>query len=310
MIGKLKRKGWWKYVLSLIIVAKIVFVVFALSALKTDNTDKKEIEPDLKYAPVKLPKSVTFAGERMPLELFDVQESLDRELQSNAFFHSQTIRYIKLAPRYFPIIEPILKKEGIPDDFKYLAVAESGLNPRAVSPANAVGFWQILEGTAKDYSLEINSEIDERYHIEKSTAVFCKYIKDSYRRFGTWTMAAAAYNGGNARIERQIERQKLSNFYDMLFAEETRRYIFRIAALKLILEEPEKYNFEVKNDEKYPFIKTRDVEINGAVADFGAYAINQGINYKYLKDFNPWLRDDKLTNAKAKKYTVKIPILN
>jgi len=310
MIDKLKSKGWWKYVLSLVIVAKIVFVVFALSALKTDNSDNTEVVTELKYAPVKLPQSVTFAGERMPLELYDVRESLDRELQSNAFFHSQTIRYIKLAPRYFPIIEPILKREGIPDDFKYLAVAESGLNPRAVSPANAVGFWQILEGTAKDYGLEINSEIDERYHIEKSTMVFCKYLKDSYRRFGTWTMAAAAYNGGNARVERQIERQKLSNFYDLLFAEETRRYIFRITALKMILEEPEKYNFEVMNDEKYPFIKTRDVEISGAVTDLGTYAINQGINYKYLKDFNPWLRDDKLTNAKGKKYTVKIPILN
>ena len=306
MISKLKNKSWWKYILSLIVIAKIIFVVFALSALKTDN---KEVTAELKYAPVELPQSVTFAGERMPLELFDVKESLDRELQSNAFFHSQTIRYIKLAPRYFPIIEPILRKEGIPEDFKYLAVAESGLNTRAVSPANAVGFWQILEGTAKDYGLEINSEIDERYHIEKSTAVFCKYLKDSYRKFGSWTLAAAAYNGGNGRVERQIERQKLNNFYDLLFAEETRRYIFRIAALKLILEEPEKYNFEVKDDEKYPFIKTRDVEINGAVTDLGAYAISQGINYKYLKDFNPWLRDDKLTNARGKKYTVKIPIL-
>ena len=306
MISKLKNKSWWKYILSLIVIAKIVFVVFALSALKTDN---KEVTAELKYAPVELPQSVTFAGERMPLELFDVKESLDRELQSNAFFHSQTIRYIKLAPRYFPIIEPILKKEGIPEDFKYLAVAESGLNTRAVSPANAVGFWQILEGTAKDYGLEVNSEIDERYHIEKSTAVFCKYLKDSYRKFGSWTLAAAAYNGGNGRVERQIERQKLNNFYDLLFAEETRRYIFRITALKLILEEPEKYNFEVKDDEKYPFIKTRDVEINGAVTDLGAYAISQGINYKYLKDFNPWLRDDKLTNARGKKYTVKIPIL-
>jgi hypothetical protein len=307
MIGKLKNKRWWKYVLSLIIVAKVLFIVFAVSALRSDEP---AATVNLKYSPVSLPQSVTFAGERMPLELFDVRESLDRELQSNAFFHSQTIRYLKLAPRFFPIIEPILKKEGVPDDFKYLAVAESGLNPRAVSPANAVGFWQILEGTAKDYGLEVNSEIDERYHIEKSTTIFCKYLKESYRKFGSWTMAAAAYNGGNARVERQIERQKLTNFYDLFFAEETRRYIFRITALKLILEEPEKYNFEVKEDEKYPFIKTREVEISGPVADFGVYAISQGINYKYLKDFNPWLRDDKLINAKSKKYTVKIPVLN
>lgn len=309
MFQKFKDRKWWKILLSLLVVAKILFVVFVVSSLKSDNQTVNK-SPEQEYTSFQIPEKVTFAGEKMPLELFDVREYLDRELVSNAYFHSQTIRLIKLVPRYFPIIEPILKKNGIPDDFKYLAMAESALNPRAVSPAGAVGFWQFLDGTAKEYGLEINKEIDERYHIEKSTEAFCRYIKASYAKFGNWTMAAAAYNGGNARMERQIERQKFKNFYDLYLAEETRRYIYRIVAIKMVTENPGKFNFRIAEDEKYKFIKTRDVEISGPVADFGNFAIEQGINYKYLKDFNPWLRDDKLTNSGRKKYIVKIPVLN
>ena len=308
MFQKYKNSKWWKIFLSFLVVGKILFVVFAISSLKSDE-QSVETAANEKFTSYALPGSVTFAGEKMPLELFDVREYLDRELISNAYFHSQTIKLIKLAPRYFPIIEPILKKNGIPDDFKYLAMAESALNPRAVSPAGAVGFWQFLDVTAKQYGLEVSKEIDERYHIEKSTEAFCKYLKESYRKFGNWTMAAAAYNGGNGRIERQMERQKLTNFYDLYFAEETRRYIYRIVAIKLVIENPENYNFKVEEKEKYPFIKTRDVEITGPVADFGEFAIKQGINYKYLKDFNPWLRDEKLTNTARKKYIIKIPVL-
>jgi hypothetical protein len=264
----------------------------------------------MKFTSDKIPGTLTFAGEEMPLDRFDVREALDRELLSNAYFHSQTIRYIKLAPRYFPVIERILKEKGIPDDFKYLALAESGLNPRAVSPAGAVGFWQFLEGTAKDFGLEVNKEVDERYHVEKSTYAFCSYIRQSYSKYGNWTIAAASYNGGIARMQRQMERQKMEDYYSLLFVDETQRYVFRIAALKLILENPEQYNFVVGESEKYPVIKTRDLEINGPINNFADYAIENGINYKILKDFNPWLRDDNLTNAARKKYTVKIPVLN
>jgi len=188
-------------------------------------------------------------------------------------------------------------------------MAESAFNPRAFWHASAVGFWQFLESKGKEYGLEINSEIDERYHIEKSTEAFCKYIKDAYNKFGSWTMATAAFNGGMARVQRQIERQHQTNFYDLYFTDETRRYIYRIAAIKLVVENPEKYNFKIEDNQKYPFIKTRDIEITGPVADFGAFAISHVINYKYLKDFNPWLRDDKLTNSSRKRYTVKIPVL-
>jgi hypothetical protein len=304
----MKNKKWWKFVLPIIIAIKVVVVVMAFSALKSaEQTETSETET--KFTTVKIPDNVSFAGEKMPLDQFDVKEALDRELLSNSYFHSQTIRYIKLAPRYFPVIEPILKEMGIPDDFKYLAVAESGFNPRAASPAGAVGFWQFLDVTAKEYGLEVNKEIDERYHVEKSTYAFCSYLRSSYNKFGSWTLAAASYNGGMARVESQKSRQKMSEYYDLLFVEETQRYVFRIAALKLIMENPEQYNFVVKENEKYPFIKTREVEINGPVKNFADFAIEQGINYKLLKDFNPWLRDDKLTNAAGKKYTVKIPVL-
>ena len=304
----MKNKKWWKFVLPIIIAIKVVVVVMAFSALKSaEQTETSEKET--KFTTVKIPDNVSFAGEKMPLEQFDVKEALDRELLSNSYFHSQTIRYIKLAPRYFPVIEPILKEMGIPDDFKYLAVAESGFNPRAASPAGAVGFWQFLDVTAKEYGLEVNKEIDERYHVEKSTYAFCSYLRSSYNKFGSWTLAAASYNGGMARVQSQKSRQKMSEYYDLLFVEETQRYVFRIAALKLIMENPEQYNFVVKENEKYPFIKTREVEIKGPVKNFADFAIEQGINYKLLKDFNPWLRDDKLTNAAGKKYTVKIPVL-
>ena len=304
MVAEFKKSKLWKWVISVAVIAKIIFILFVISSLKSDE----QISDGVKYTSFKIPERVSFAGEKMPLDLYDVREYLDRELISNAYFHSQTFRLLKLAPRYFPVIEPILKTEGIPDDFKYLAMAESALNPRAISPAGAVGFWQFIDTAAKEYGLEVNNEIDERYHIEKSTVAFCKYLKEGYAEFGSWTMAAAAFNGGFARMKRQIERQKKTNYYDLLLADETRRYIFRIVAIKLVTENPEDYNFSISDEDKYPLIPTRDVEIKGAVPDLAAFAIEQGINYKYLKDFNPWLRDDKLVNAKGKTYIVKIPV--
>ena len=305
----MKNKKWWKILLPIIIAIKVLVVIFILGSAKSDES-KAIIESEMKFTSVHIPDKVSFAGEKMPMDRFDVKESLDRELLSNAYFHSQTIRYIKLAQRYFPVIEPILKEKGVPDDFKYLALAESGFNPRAVSPAGAVGFWQFLNGTAKEYGLEINNEVDERYHVEKSTYAFSDYIKESYNKYGSWTLAAASYNGGMARIQRQMERQKMDNYYDLLFVDETQRYVFRIVALKLILENPQQYNFVIEEKDKYPVIKIREVEVSGAVNNFADFAVENGISYKLLKDFNPWLRDDKLLNARGKKYTIEIPVLN
>lgn len=304
----MKDRDWWKVLLPVIIGIIVGILVMILGSARSDDA-KVYNESEVKFEAVKIPEKVSFAGEEMPLDQFDVKEALDRELLSNAYFHSQTIRYIKLASRYFSIIEPILKEKGIPDDFKYLALAESGLNPRAVSPAGAVGFWQFLSGTAKDYGLEVNGEVDERFHVEKSTYAFCTYLRESYNKYGSWTLAAASFNGGMARVQNQMTRQKMDNYYDLLFADETQRYVFRITAIKLILENPKQYNFVVEEEDKYPVIKTREVEISGSINNFADFAIENGINYKLLKDFNPWLRDDKLTNTKGKKYTVKIPVL-
>ena len=259
------------------------------------------------FTPVELPDDVTFAGEKVPMEYYDVRENLDRELLSTVYFHSQTIRYIKSAPRLFSVIEPILKANGIPEDFKYLCVAESGFDARAVSPAKAVGLWQLLESTAKENGLEINAEVDERYHMEKSTEVACKIFKSAYQKYGSWALVAAAYNGGRAGLDQKIAVQKAKSYYDLLFVEETTRYVFRILALKLVMEDPEKYGFGIGKDDIYPIIKTETVEVKGPVTDLAAFAIEKGITYKTLKMFNPWLRETYLKNPARKTYKLKIP---
>jgi hypothetical protein len=259
------------------------------------------------FGSVNIPDKIEFAGEPVPLENFDVLESLDREMLVNTNFHSQTILYLKKAPRYFEIIEPILKENGIPDDFKFLALAESGFWDRAVSPAGAVGIWQIMKGTGRELGLEINSEIDERYHLEKSTVAACKYFLKAYERYGNWTMVAASYNAGFTGMKRQIDRQKTVNYYDLLLNEETSRYVYRILALKLIISNPDKYDFRVKKGEQYPVIFSKDVEISDKVEDFADFARDHGTNYKILKYFNPWLRQAYLNNSKKKTYIIKIP---
>ena len=287
-------------------------VMFFLPLVACSNPEVKVQHPDSigthLFTPVELPDKLEFAGEKVPLEYYDVRENLDRELLSTVYFHSQTIRYIKSAPRYFSIIEPILKANGVPEDFKYLAVAESGLDPRSVSPSKAVGLWQILESSAKENGLEINSEVDERYHIEKSTEVACRILKSAYERFGSWSLVAAAYNGGRTRVVSQMNNQKVRSYYDLLFVEETTRYVFRILAFKLVMENPGKYGFVVSKEQLYPIIETKLVKVNGPVLDLASFALENGINYKILKMFNPWLRDTLLKNPTRKTYSIKIPV--
>lgn len=290
-------------------------IMLTTCSLKNDNSSAESEYDDPEgisltkpvYQTPPLPDSIRFVGDAVPLDRFDVRENLERELLVNAYFHSQTIRLIKMAPRFFSIIDPILKEEGIPADFKYLAVAESGLNPKAVSPAGAVGMWQLISSAAKENGLEVTSEVDERYHIEKSTRAASKYLRKAFAKYQDWALVAASYNAGFTGIDRQLARQKVASYYDLLLAEETERYVYRIMALKLILENPLKYGFNVSEDELYPLWKTREVEIKGPVSDFADFAISHGITYKTLKYYNPWLRDNKLTNKDSRSYLVKIP---
>lgn len=253
-----------------------------------------------------IPEKITFCDEEVPVQYFDVYESLERELIVNTYFHSQTLMNIKRANRYFPEIVPILRQNNIPEDFKYLAVAESGFS-YVVSPAGATGFWQLMENTAKEKGLEINDQVDERYHTEKATLAACKYFKDSYAKYNNWTMVAASYNAGRAGIDRQIERQGVYDYYDLLLFEETARYIFRILAIKLIMENPQEYGFIISESEHYDPIPYHSVSISGNIEDMGAFAKEHGTNYKLLKMFNPWLRDNKLINTKQKTYEIRIP---
>jgi hypothetical protein len=255
----------------------------------------------------KLPDEVIFAGERMPLENFDTRESLEREILTSAYRHSSTILIIKRANRYLPMIEKILKENNIPDDFKYLVAAESDYS-NMVSPVGATGFWQIMPETGKEQGMEINTVVDERYHVEKSTKFACDFFRKSYEKYGSWTLAAASYNGGRGRMDEQIGIQKQNNYYDLLLAEETARYIFRAVAYKLLITDPEAYGFDLGKEDLYPELKYYEVKVDTAVSDFSDFANHFGTNYKMLKFLNPWLRKPYLTPKANKTYLIKIPV--
>ncbi len=270
------------------------------------NGGNKSVADTYRIEALPMPENLDFAGEEVPLEDPDVYERMDRELLVNTYWQSNALLLMKRANKFFPIIEPVLEEEGIPEDFKYLAVIESGLT-QAVSPARAIGFWQIMEGTGKEYGLEINDNVDERYHIEKSTRVAADYLKKAKERFGSWTLAAASYNAGQYGVDKQLDRQKVSDYYDLLLGEETGRYVFRILALKEIMSHPEKYGFNFEEEDLYQHIPVNKVKVDTVVKDFPDFAEKFGINYKILKVHNPWLRDDHLKNASRKTYYIDIP---
>ncbi len=254
----------------------------------------------------KLPVEVSFAGERMPLENFDTRESLEREILTSAYRHSSTIMIIKRANRYLPVIEKILKENNIPDDFKYLVAAESEFS-NMISPVGATGFWQIMPETGREEGMEINTVVDERYNVERSTQFACEYFRRSYGKYGNWTLAAASYNGGRAGLDEQIGIQKQNNYYDLLLNEETSRYIFRAVAYKLVITDPVRYGFDLGKDDLYPELKYYEVKVDSSITDFSAFAEKYGTNYKILKFLNPWLRKPFLTPRSNKVYLIKIP---
>jgi len=284
----------------------ILLVVFVSGLfIYATSGEQKQMQPK-KGTSQYFPQEVNFADEKAPLQIADVRERLDRELLVNANLHSSTILIIKRANRSFPIIEPILKQYGVPDDFKYLAVIESALL-NAVSPSGAKGVWQFMTDTAKEKGMEVNEEVDERYHLKKATEAACRYLLQAKEKFGNWTLAAASYNGGMTGVNNKIDEQKVSNYYDLLLTDETSRYVFRILALKEIMKNPSLYGFELDKNELYNQIPTKIIEVDSSITDLASFAKQQGINYKILKIHNPWLRDKKLSNSSKKKYQIEIP---
>lgn len=299
---------WWRPVFYVAGAFCVIGVFVSIQAFTGDEGTPAlpERMPSLNQS-FHLPQQLEFAGETVPVTNFDTHESLDKEMLVNGYWHSRTLMVLKKSRRYFETIEPILKKYGVPDDFKYLAMAESGFE-NVVSPAKAVGVWQLLEGTAKEYGLEVNSVVDERYDLEKSTEVACKYLLQSYKEFGNWTMAAATYNAGRQGLDNQISKQKTTNYYDLLLNDETARYVFRLIAHKLITENPSEYGFHLEEGDYYPVISTHKVEVAREIKNITDFAVENSTNYKIIKQFNPWLRDNYLPGSSTGKvYHIRIP---
>lgn len=290
-----------KYIIPITLVCiSFAFFIYSTEEPIKNTSDTYQIKA------LKIPNNLTFAGEAIPLNKPDVRERIDKELLVNTYWQSNALLLIKRSHKFFPVIEPILAKNGIPDDFKYLAVIESGLE-NVTSSAGAKGFWQLMPHTAKERGLEVNSNVDERYNIEKATEAACDYLLQSKEKFGTWTLAAAAYNAGNRGISRNQEKQKVTDYYDLLLSSETQRYVPRIIAIKEILSHPNHYGFIFDNEDLYQLEQTKLVTVDTAIHNIASFAQQMECNYKELKLHNPWLRENHLNNRSRKKYEIKIP---
>lgn len=295
-------------ILSLVAIILVSsLLIFAVKENKTGADSDISTSEFYKIKALKIPKDLSFAGERVPLEKQDIKERIDRELLVNTYWQSNGLLFFKRTHKYFPIIEPILKKNGIPNDFKYLAVIESGLL-NVTSPAGAKGFWQLLSSTAKENGLEVNNNVDERYNLELATQAACNYLKEAREKFGSWTLAAAAYNAGIKGISKKLETQQVKSYYDLLVGNETKRYVPRIIAVKEILTHPKKYGFIFEKSDLYNLKQTKTIKVDTVITDIARFSKNLGINYKTLKLYNPWLRENKLNNKTRKEYSIKIPI--
>ena len=293
-------------ILSLLSIS-IITVIFYNAILKTAPNPELQTHKGYKIKALKLPKGLNLAGERVPIEINDVKERMERELLVNTYWQSNGILLLKRANRYFPILEPLLAKYNLPDDFKFLALAESGFTDET-SSVGAAGIWHFMRTTGKEYGLEINDNVDERYNIEKSTKVAAEYLIKAKEKLGSWTLAAAAYNAGNRGVSRRLEAQEVSSYYDVKLPDETERYIFRILALKEIITNPKKYGFVFDKEDLYTVKETRLVKVDTAISNLTLFAKEFGMNYKELKIYNPWLREHKLNNKSRKLYEIKIPL--
>jgi hypothetical protein len=296
------------YLLASCLTGLSILLILFLSGSKAPGEDAVERRPESSpTVSIPIPSSVKFCDSEISLERLDMRERYDREINTLTYLHSSTLLSIKRANRFFPLIEPVLKKNGIPDDFKYLCVIESSLDIRALSPVKAAGLWQFMESTAKECGLEVRDEVDERYHIEKATEAACRYLKDSYYRYGDWINVAASYNAGIGRISGELQKQYMESALDLLLVSETSRYVFRLLAMKEIFSNPQKYGFVLKKENLYPSVEVDYVEITSGISDLANFAKEQGINYMLLKEYNVWLRDTKLTPKNGKTYRIAIP---
>jgi membrane-bound lytic murein transglycosylase D len=292
----------------LTLVGVVLITIFFMNAIHENEVQSiTNTHKNYKIQALQLPANLNLAGERVPIEIPDVKERMDRELLVNTYWQSNGLLLIKRANQYFPILEPLLKKYGLPDDFKFLALAESGLIDET-SSVGAAGMWHFMKTTGKEYGLEINKNVDERYNIEKSTKVAAEYLKKSKEKLGSWTLAAAAYNAGNYGVASRLETQEVDNYYDALLPDETERYIFRILALKEVISNPRKYGFVFDESDLYTLEKTKEIEVDTAITNIATFAKNYGLNYKEFKKYNPWLRENHLNNKSRKLYQIKIPI--
>ena len=300
-----------KLAIAAIVLASLALAgeafIFATRKEESEAVHQRAIRADYRvYAP-SIPDTLSFAGERVPLNQYYVRESLDRELVSNMYYQSNTLFNIKRATRVFPTIERILREQGVPEDMKYLCVIESGLQC-VTSPAGAQGWWQFMKTTGQKYGLEVGDDIDMRNHLEASTVAACKYLKDLKRRFGSWTAAAAAYNCGESGLNKRLVAQRQDSYYELLLNQETQRYVYRILALKLIMQHPQDYGFYVRRCDTYPEVPTTEVDLTGQEVDLVDFARDHGTTYKVLRMLNPWLTSSTLKNKAGKTYKVKIPV--
>lgn len=311
MKGILNTMSKVSVLLSIIILFFSVFILSSFIPQQDDKLSYQETSSNFpqnyKIVTPTVPSEIDFCGEPVPLYNFEVNERLEREFIVNTYWHSSTVLTLKRAARWFPVIVPILKAHNIPDDFKYLAITESTLL-NLISPAGAVGYWQFMRSAAKDYNLEVSNEVDERYNVEKSTEAACKYLLQAYKKYGNWTMAAASYNFGMNGIDEQLARQETNNYYNLVLGEETSRYIFRVLATKVMMQNPEDYGFNIKKDELYEPFETYEVVVDSSVQSWAQFAKSYGYNYKILKLYNPWLRENYLTNRNKKAYKIKLPV--
>jgi hypothetical protein len=298
-----------KYSGVLNFVGGTLFSLLIISQFAFKNNEREEDKAAIKhqwFAP-DIPKELSFAGEPVPLDRWEVREKFDKEYLMNYYTPGNIVYLLKLANRNFPIISARLKANGVPDDFKYLCIAESNMQTWAVSKSGAVGPWQFMSGTAPGYGLENSSQVDERKDLELSTDAACKYLKQAYAKFGSWTAAAASYNCGMGGYNSQASFQRTKNYYDLQLPEETNKYIFRIVTFKYLMENAEQLGFDIDEEEKYAPVPFKTVTVSSTIPDLAQYAIQQGTTYKMLREMNPWIKGRSLTASKSKSYEIRLP---